>query len=201
MSGLEITSATECISESGDLRSAPLLARLSDSRSPPNLANTLVRCRRVLPSLLVRSYVPLPKAAHGIIRRLILLSPLPIQLKLRHPVVLLNIRPDGDAGASAHQRAITGSPSAVLKALKQRISRYLRRRGRYTPDGQFSLSCFAGVKLARFWQPRFQWLQCVERQEARTEAGAYARQAEFTFRTYCQQTGSYRTRLLGLTIG
>ena len=35
---------------------------------------------------------------------------------------------------------ITGSPSAVLKILKQRISRYLRRRVRYTPDGQFSLS-------------------------------------------------------------
>ncbi len=35
---------------------------------------------------------------------------------------------------------ITGSPSAVLKILKQRISRYLRGRGRYTPDGQFSLS-------------------------------------------------------------
>ena|SRR5271157_2726437 len=50
---------------------------------------------------------------------------------------------------------ITGSPSAVLKVLKQRISRYLRRRGRYTPDGQFSLSCFAGEKMARFWQPRF----------------------------------------------
>ena len=50
---------------------------------------------------------------------------------------------------------ITGSPSAVLKVLKQRISRYLRRRGRYTPDGQFSLSCFAGEKLARSWQPRF----------------------------------------------
>jgi len=63
----------------------------------------------------------------------------------------------------------TGSPSAVLKVLKQRISRYLRRRGRYTPDGQFSLSCFAGEKLARSWQPRTSVYQIGMREKALAE--------------------------------
>jgi len=36
-----------------------------------------------------------------------------------------------------------------------------------------------------------QGLKCVERREAGRGAGVHAPQAEFTFRTYCRQTGSY----------
>jgi putative transposase len=49
-----------------------------------------------------------------------------------------------------------GTPSTVLKALKQRVSRDLRGRRRKSPRGQLSLP-FAGggIELRHFWQPRF----------------------------------------------
>ena len=49
-----------------------------------------------------------------------------------------------------------GTPSLVLKVLKQRVSRDLRRKRRRVPPGQLRLA-FAkeGTKLPRFWQPRF----------------------------------------------
>ena len=49
-----------------------------------------------------------------------------------------------------------GTPSTVLKALKQRVSRDLRRRTRATPTSQLRLPFSAGAdELPRFWQPRF----------------------------------------------
>jgi putative transposase len=49
-----------------------------------------------------------------------------------------------------------GTPSAVLKALKQRVSRDLRRKRRRGPEGQLSLAFSKwGEELPRFWQPRF----------------------------------------------
>jgi putative transposase len=48
-----------------------------------------------------------------------------------------------------------GTPSAVLKAVKQSVSRQLRRtRRRKQPPGQLQLT-FAKNELPRFWQRRF----------------------------------------------
>ena len=49
-----------------------------------------------------------------------------------------------------------GTPSTVLKALKQCVSRDLRRTGRRAPAGQLKLAFSKwGEALPRFWQPRF----------------------------------------------
>ena len=49
-----------------------------------------------------------------------------------------------------------GTPSGVLKVLKQRVSRDLRRKKRGAPTGQLSLGFSRwGEELAHFWQPRF----------------------------------------------
>jgi len=48
-----------------------------------------------------------------------------------------------------------GSPSMVLKVLKQRVSRDLRKRNRRAPAGQMRLPFMRGEGLPRFWQPRF----------------------------------------------
>jgi putative transposase len=49
-----------------------------------------------------------------------------------------------------------GTPSLVLKVLKQRVSRDLRRKRRRAPAGQLGLSFMKGADgLPRFWQPRF----------------------------------------------
>jgi putative transposase len=49
-----------------------------------------------------------------------------------------------------------GTPSLVLKVLKQRVSRDLRRKRRRAPAGQLRLSFMKGADgLPRFWQPRF----------------------------------------------
>jgi putative transposase len=49
-----------------------------------------------------------------------------------------------------------GTPSTVLKALKQRVSRDLRRRRRKSPSGQLSLPFpMPDNELLHFWQPRF----------------------------------------------
>jgi putative transposase len=49
-----------------------------------------------------------------------------------------------------------GTPSAVLKVLKQRVSRDLRKGRRRTPAGQLRFAFTQGDRsLPRFWQPRF----------------------------------------------
>ena len=49
-----------------------------------------------------------------------------------------------------------GTPSMVLKVLKQRVSRDLRKRKRRGRAGQLRLSFMSGGEsLPRFWQPRF----------------------------------------------
>ena len=49
-----------------------------------------------------------------------------------------------------------GTPSTVLQALKQRVSRDLRRKARRTPARQLTLAFPEGEGcLPRFWQPRF----------------------------------------------
>jgi REP-associated tyrosine transposase len=49
-----------------------------------------------------------------------------------------------------------GTPSMVLKVLKQRVSRHLRERKRRAPAGQRHLPFMKGGEgLPRFWQPRF----------------------------------------------
>ncbi len=49
-----------------------------------------------------------------------------------------------------------GTPSTVLQALKQRVSRDLRKRRRRTAAGQLRLAFSRGGEdLPRFWQPRF----------------------------------------------
>src|SRR5712664_1543494 len=48
------------------------------------------------------------------------------------------------------------TPSVVLKALKQRVSRDLRKNRRRVSDAQLRLPFMnAGAGLPRFWQPRF----------------------------------------------
>jgi len=48
------------------------------------------------------------------------------------------------------------TPSVVLKALKQRVSRDLRKRKRRVSDAQLRLPFMsADAGLSRFWQPRF----------------------------------------------
>ena len=48
------------------------------------------------------------------------------------------------------------TPSVMLKALKQRVSRDLRRKKRIAVNGQFCLPFMNdGLGLPRFWQPRF----------------------------------------------
>jgi putative transposase len=48
------------------------------------------------------------------------------------------------------------TPSVVLQALKQRVSRDLRKQTRGAPPGQLALSFPAGGSgLPHFWQPRF----------------------------------------------
>jgi putative transposase len=49
-----------------------------------------------------------------------------------------------------------GTPSVVLKVLKQRVSRDLRRSKRRAPAGQLRFAFTQGDRnLPRFWQPRF----------------------------------------------
>ncbi len=49
-----------------------------------------------------------------------------------------------------------GTPSVVLKALKQRVSRDLRKNNRRAPTGQLPLAFLkCADSLPRFWQPRF----------------------------------------------
>jgi len=48
------------------------------------------------------------------------------------------------------------TPSVMLKALKQRVSRDLRRKKRKAANGQLALPFMNdGLGLPRFWQPRF----------------------------------------------
>ena len=48
------------------------------------------------------------------------------------------------------------TPSVVLKALKQRVSRDLRKKKRRSPSGQLALPFMKNEEgLPRFWQPRF----------------------------------------------
>jgi putative transposase len=48
------------------------------------------------------------------------------------------------------------TPSVMLKALKQRVSRDLRRKKRKAASGQLRLAFLNdGLGLPRFWQPRF----------------------------------------------
>ena len=48
------------------------------------------------------------------------------------------------------------TPSVMLKALKQRVSRDLRRKKREAANGQLALPFMnGGLGLPRFWQPRF----------------------------------------------
>jgi putative transposase len=48
------------------------------------------------------------------------------------------------------------TPSVMLKALKQRVSRDLRRKKRKAASGQLRLAFMNdGLGLPRFWQPRF----------------------------------------------
>ena len=50
----------------------------------------------------------------------------------------------------------SGTPSVVLKVLKQRVSRDLRGNKRRTPTGQLRLAFARGDgSLPRFWRPRF----------------------------------------------
>jgi putative transposase len=52
--------------------------------------------------------------------------------------------------------AAKGTPSLVLKVLKQRVSRDLRRRKPRVPAGQLRFAFSTGEGgLSRFWQPRF----------------------------------------------
>ena len=49
-----------------------------------------------------------------------------------------------------------GTPSTVLQALKQRVSRDLRKSRRRVPAGQLRLPFSSGHQdLPHFWQPRF----------------------------------------------
>jgi putative transposase len=49
-----------------------------------------------------------------------------------------------------------GTPSTMLQALKQRVSRDLRKNARRTAAGQLSMTFAAGEDdPAHFWQPRF----------------------------------------------
>jgi REP element-mobilizing transposase RayT len=49
-----------------------------------------------------------------------------------------------------------GTPSVVLKVLKQRVSRDLRRSWRRAPPGQLRFGFTKDDEnLSRFWQPRF----------------------------------------------
>lgn len=49
-----------------------------------------------------------------------------------------------------------GTPSTVLKVLKQVVSRDLRKKRRRTPEGQLRLAFSKwGEEFPRFWQPRF----------------------------------------------
>ena len=49
-----------------------------------------------------------------------------------------------------------GTPYTVLQALKQRVSRDLRKRSHRRPEGQLRLAFSRGGEdLPRFWQPRF----------------------------------------------
>ncbi len=49
-----------------------------------------------------------------------------------------------------------GTPSVVLKVLKQRVSRDLRKKKRRSPSGQLALPFMkSGEGLPRLWQPRF----------------------------------------------
>jgi putative transposase len=51
---------------------------------------------------------------------------------------------------------LKGSPSVVLKVLKQRVSRDLRKKKRGGPTGQLCLPFMRRDEgLGRFWQPRF----------------------------------------------
>lgn len=51
---------------------------------------------------------------------------------------------------------VKGTPSTMLKVLKQRVSRDLRKKRRPTPAGQLSLPFSQGdSELLHFWQPRF----------------------------------------------
>ena len=48
------------------------------------------------------------------------------------------------------------TPSKILQALKQRVSRDLRKKARRPPPGQLALAFPAGENsLPHFWQPRF----------------------------------------------
>ena len=48
-----------------------------------------------------------------------------------------------------------GTPSTMLQALKQRVSRDLRKENRRTPPGELSLALADESGPPRFWQPRF----------------------------------------------
>jgi hypothetical protein len=51
---------------------------------------------------------------------------------------------------------LKATPSVVLKALKQRVSRDLRKKRRGISGGQLRLPFMnSGAELPRFWQPRF----------------------------------------------
>jgi putative transposase len=51
---------------------------------------------------------------------------------------------------------VKGTPSTMLKVLKQRVARDLRRKRRRAPTGQLSLPSAPGQsELRHFWQPRF----------------------------------------------
>jgi putative transposase len=61
-----------------------------------------------------------------------------------------------------------GTPSLVLKVLKQRVSRDLRRKRRRAPPGQLRLPFGRGAEgLPRFWQPRFYDFNVYSRKKKR----------------------------------
>jgi len=60
------------------------------------------------------------------------------------------------------------TPSVVLKALKQRVSRDLRKNKRRVSDAQLRLPFMgADVDLPRFWQPRFYDFNVYSRRKKR----------------------------------
>ena len=60
------------------------------------------------------------------------------------------------------------TPSVALKALKQRVSRDLRKSNRRVSDAQLRLSFMsADASLPRFWQPRFYDFNVYSRRKKR----------------------------------
>ena len=71
-----------------------------------------------------------------------------------------------------------GTPSVILKVLKQRVSRDLRRKKHRASAGQLRLAFLrTGEDLPRFWQPRFFDFNVWSQKKDQGEAGLYAPQS------------------------